>query len=1166
MTVWETTAHRIRELMVQECSLWPKAIAGVYSSAEVLAPECSILCNSVCSGEGIMKARTLLCWFLIVLGPVSMLSAQGVGASGALKGTIRDTSGATIQNVAVAAVDPGKANRRTATTDSAGEYRIADLPPATYDISVAMPGFESEVQKGVLLNVGETLVADFRMKVSAGKEVVEVTSEPPVVDTARGSQAGLLDEHAIQKLPIDRRDYLTFSLLMPGVSNSNTIADNADFRVKQTPQSGLSFYGSNGRGNNITVDGGEANDDTGGVRLNVSQDAVQEFEINRSNYSVELGSASGASVNIVTKSGSNELHGSLYGFFRDSAMDARDPFAFTPALAPGQFSLNASGAPTKNSLSRQQFGGTISFPILRDRTFLFIGYEGLRSDAQDSVPLLTNSSIFAPTAAQRPILAALANDPGNPLVPCISNFTTGAPPTLLPAATCAFGLQSILTVDPTAAANPFVTPYQLALNQFIVNQIEKDGGLFPFPTRQHNVSARLDHRFNGNDEGFLRYNFAHLNESDPDVQALIAFSRGTSVLNWDSTLQGSWFHQFSAQTANEARLQWNLYQLNVDTNDPGGPGLDVQGYGFFGRSIFLPSHTTGRRYEIADNLTLNRARHTMRMGFYELVRGNNTTSDTFFAGRFEFLQLPGIVLSNCLELPAVPIANGGCGLPASVASAPISTLQSWSLGAPAFYEQGFGDPRYVETRPFTAGYWQDSWQVKSGLTLNYGLRYEVDSQNGILNTYKKNFAPRLSFAWDPVKDNKTVVRGGYGVFYSPIYFQIPGVVKTLGDHNNFRQIANTLVTIQGVPPANSAEIFGNAFAQRKILCGTPPSGANACITQSDLGFTVNNAGSLPAGTVLFSGQPNYRNPQAQQASVGIERQIGNNFSVSANYIYVHTTHLPWAVDKNLLPGAPVVSGVLGANDLPTNGLPFQDWGALQCIQNPALCFADPTRTILQKNEYDSIANSVYHGGILEVKRRFNDDFTLFANYTYSKAIDDSTDFNSDYAAFNEVDLRSERALSDFDQRHKIVIAAIVESPWGRSRVLSGFELAPIVSYNSGHPFNLLAGADINGDNHFTNDRPPGAPRNSGLGPNYAVFDMRLARRFNFGERAHLQFTAEGFNIANRTNYSTVNNVVGAAFAPPFNVRGSAALSPSQGLGYTGALPKREIQLGVRIDF
>jgi len=147
-----------------------------------------------------------------------------------------------------------------------------------------------------------------------------------------------------------------------------------------------------------------------------------------------------------------------------------------------------------------------------------------------------------------------------------------------------------------------------------------------------------------------------------------------------------------------------------------------------------------------------------------------------------------------------------------------------------------------------------------------------------------------------------------------------------------------------------------------------------------------------------------------------------------------------------------------------------------------------------------------------------------------------------------------------------VFAAVIDSPWQRSRLLSGFELSPIVTYNSGHPFNLLAGADVNGDNHFTNDRPPGAPRNSGLGPDYLTFDMRLARVFKIGEHQALRFTAEGFNVTNRTNFARVNNIVGAAFAPPFNAHGTPNLSPSQPLGFTAALPKREIQLGVRFDF
>jgi hypothetical protein len=264
------------------------------------------------------------------------------------------------------------------------------------------------------------------LKVSATAVQVEVTDIPTVVETERGSQANSVSERYITDLPIDRRDYLSFTSLMPGVSNSSTLAGNSDFRVKQTPQSGLSFYGSNGRGNSITVDGGETNDDAGGVRLNVSQDAVYEFQINRSNYSAELGSASGASINIVTKSGTNSVRGRLYSYFRNDALDARDPFAFSPALAVdptfANFNLNATGVPIKNSLNRQQFGGTLGFPIQKDKTFMFVGYEGLRSDAQDSVPLLTHSNIFGPTGGQQLIAGGLTAQGNATQVPCLTGL------------------------------------------------------------------------------------------------------------------------------------------------------------------------------------------------------------------------------------------------------------------------------------------------------------------------------------------------------------------------------------------------------------------------------------------------------------------------------------------------------------------------------------------------------------------------------------------------------------------------------------------------------------------------------------------------------------------------------------------------------------------------
>jgi hypothetical protein len=1112
--------------------------------------------------------------------------AQGVGSSADLTGTVTDPAGASVPNAKVTAVDEARGVQRSSVTDEQGTYRLSSLAPASYKITVEHAGFQTEIMAGVALTVGQTLVLDFHLKVAATSSTVEVTSELPVVETERGSQANTITQNYVEDLPINQRSYLAFTLLAPGVSNSNTIADNADFRVKQTPQSGLSFYGSNGRGNSVTVDGGETNDDAGGVRLTLSQDAVQEFQINRSNYAADLGGASGATINIVSKSGTNDLHGNLFAFFRNDALDARDRFAMSQALQPGEpFSLTATGNPIKNSLNRQQFGGNIGFPVSQDKSFLYLAYEGLISDAQDSVPLLTNSNIFAPTTTQQSIISGLAAEGATP-VPCITTNPSNplVNPLVLPANQCAFALGSILTVNPNPGVNPFVGNAQRALNPYIVNQFVVNGGLFPFPTRQQQFSARFDHRFGENDQAFVRYSFVHLTEKSPDLQALTAFNRGTSELAWDSTAQGSWFHLFNSNTQNEATFQWNWYQFNVDTNDPGGPGFDVEGYGFFGRGIFLPSHTTARRYEFADNLKLLRGHHNMKMGFGELIRGNNTSSQTFFPGRFEFLQLPGALVSLCFEAPAA------CGLPATQASAPISTLQSWSLGLPAFYEQGFGNPSYIQTRPFTSLFWQDSWRVNSKLTLNYGLRYELDSQYGPLHTPKTNFAPRFTFAWDPFDDHKTVIRGGYGIFYSPIYAQISGVVDVLGNVNGTRRIANTLVSIVGDPlnpGVTSPLIFQTLFFQGLtsnptknsiIGCGTPQPGQYACITQTMLkqfGLEVPNTGPLPPGTVLFAGQPGYESPMSQQVSLGIERAVGAGISVSASYIYVHTTHLPVALDSNLLPGAPVcpTAGVavcgppgLGANGLPTNGLPFQNWGAPACAATPSLCFADPTHVVLQNNVYSSAASALYQGGLFEVKKAFSNHFSILANYTYSRANDNTTDFNSDYSPFNATCLRCDYSLSDFDQRNKVVLAGIFESPWEDSKILSGFQLAPIFSYNSGHPFNLLAGADINGDGHFTNDRPPGVGRNTGIGPSYTNLDLRLSRAFKLGEKMNLLFTAEAFNVANHTNYSSVNNIVGAAFAPPFNVHGTANVGPSQPLGFTAAFLNREIQLGLRFTF
>ena len=1172
-----------------------------------------------------MRATLLAGLLVFVLGVLStgpVAFAQGVGASADLTGTVMDPSGGGIPNAKVTATDTARGIERSVITDEHGFYLLSGLAPATYKLSVEHSGFRTEVATSLTLTVGQTSILDFHLKLAGISGQVEVTSELPVVETERGSQADTLTQEEIANLPIDRRDYLTFTLLVPGVSNSTRLASDQDYRVKQTPQSGLSFYGSNGRGNSVTVDGGEANDDSGGVRLTLSQDAVQEFQVNRSNYSAELGGASGAAINIVSKSGTNQVHGGLFGYFRNDAMDATDPFAITQALNPGQVfdprQPDSVGHPTKNSLSRYQFGGTVGFPITKNKSFLFLAFEGLQQDTENAVPILTNTSVFRPTAAQDAIIAALAANSSPTPVPCL-------PGTPLPPMVCAGALADGLTVS----QNTGLTAGQNALNTFLVNAVESNGGLFNYKTREYLASGRFDHRFSDSNQISLTYRFGHDLEENPDVRSLTGFSAGSSIHDYDNNALAAWYHQFSATAQNEARLQFDYTSFRVVPNELGEVGLQIPGVvNNLGTSIFIPNYTITRRYEIADNFTLIRGHHTMKFGGSELLRGNHTESHTFFPGRFIFGSLPGFLISPQL------------------ATTSIDPLQSASFGLPQVFQQGFGNPVYpYYTRPFTAVFWQDAWQIRPNFTLTYGLRYELDTQYAPLNTYKKDFGPRVSFAWDPFKDHKTVVRGGYGIFYSPIYEQIPAVDLSLGvvnankssvgnstkvgQVNNLdaicgmsgafglfpppatptspcnREISIYIIPITGVPggsPAlNAATVFQTLFAQGAVSCTTPAAGSYACITPnggpggvgglSQFGLNVTNSGPLSPLQVVFVDQPNFRPPYSQQAEFGIEREIAPGFSISGSYIYSHTIGFPVALDTNLLP-APMTSVMLASG----KNVSYRNWNTsagtdplfgaegLPCaatMANPAApfaCFVNPF--IVQNNQYTSAGSAVYQAGILEIKKRFSGHFTVFGNYTYSKGFDTTTDFNSDYGPQDPTNLGLDRGLSEFDQRHKVVVAGVIDSPW-KNPFLAGFQLAPIFTYNSGHPFNLLAGGEVNGNNHTTNERPIGAGRDTGIGPDYTNLDMRLSWQHKVSEKAKLLLTAESFNIANHTNYASVNNEVSPLFGigtpcpvggtcatgnTTFNVHGSAALSPSQPLGFTAAFPKREIQLGLRLTF
>jgi hypothetical protein len=1005
---------------------------------------------------------------LMLVGASRIVSQSNISA-GELHGRVFDPSGALVPAAIVSARDVSTGVERFVLTDGAGEYRLLALIPGEYEIRIHRPGFRTAVVKNVAITVGQIAPLDTSLELGVETEVLEVSGSTPLVETERTSQSSTIEARAIHSLPIDRRDYLTFALLTPMVADSTALADNADYRIKQTPSSGLSFIGLNGRGNSVSLDGGEANDAGGGVRSTVSQEAVQEFQVNRSNYSAELGGASGGIINIISKPGSNEIRGSLFSFFRHQALDAGDPFA--------RVLENGGIERTKPPSQRQQFGASLGMPVKRQQTFLFGAFEGLLRDESAVVSLLTDPSIFDLSPEQQAIVSAL------------------------PAEAAALLERALETPQST------------------VDLFTRNSGVFPFSTTSWMGSLRLDHRL-PSDQFLIRFNQADLEETNANVQALVGASRGTEVKLIDPTLLLGWTRTANSRFINEARVQANYRKFSVASLEKFGPELRIHGYGVFNRDFALPSRNVERRYEIRDTVTHGRGAHLLKFGAQLLVRNVYSESHVFFPGRFTFGDLPARVLN-----PALPPELS------------ISALQAFNLGLAQTFQQGFGNGSVRTTRPWYAVFAQDSWKVGSNMTIDAGIRYELDTRKPPLPTDKNNIAPRLGFAWDPFSDRKTTVRAGYGIFYSPTYFQLDYIVNALNVIDGRRQIAQVFSSIQTPGPAAAHNIFTTLRMQGVIQVPTPVR----MITAADLtqfGVSAEHTGPIPPFTVIFENSPDFVNPYSQHASLTIERRVFGDTSISAGYTYARTLHLPRSRDANLLPA------------------PVDERLGIRVWSNPVRDFVNPA--IAQLNVYESAARASYSGLFIELRRRFSRSLLLNANYTFSRAWDEVTDYNVEYQANDQTNLRAERALSAFDQRHKIMAYAVWLAPWQ-------LELAPVFRSNSGRPFNLLVGSDLNLDRHDTTDRPPFAGRNTGIGPAFWTLDLRVARDVRLTERWTAQLMVESFNIFNKLNFATLNNTVGV-IPGPFNLSGRHDRTPSEPLGFTSAYDSRRIQAGVRLRF
>src|SRR5262245_49274160 len=591
--------------------------------------------------------------------------AQSRSSSADITGTVFSPAKSVIPEAHITATNLATGLTRTVTTDSAGNYRIPLLPPGQYDVKVEVNGYTTQIKKGITLNVGQIAVINFEMILGVIGMVETINTDAPVIETERIHQASTIIQRSINNLPINGRNFLDFAKLTPGVVEESPSITSV--QIAALPTSGLSFNGQNGRANSLLIDGVDNNDiGNNGARPTISQEAVDEFQINRSSFNAEFGRANGGVINLVSKSGKNQFRGNVYNYFRNERLDARNTFATAQRRDP--------------PFKRNQPGFTFGGPIKKDRTFFFSAYESLFRRESAFTTILTDPSILQPTAAQQDLINTLIN--------------TGS------AARAMLGqqLQVLLT---TAPNSPFPAAAQpLPLNRSTYNLLASSTGAFPIKQSASIGSLRVDHALNEQDYIFFRYSLTNDSLHNVGIGGLIAPSAGFDIASRDNTFVLGETHVFRNGASNEFRFQSVRNTYKADTVDPFGPRINVDGIGNFGRDFFSRADRTQMRVKFLDNVSLMRGNHNFKVGDDYSRYSFDTVVAVFLGGNIDFAALPipvvavlGPATSAALATAlATPVAAGGLGRPDLVpviTTQPLTTVQQMNFGFPRSINQGF---------------------------------------------------------------------------------------------------------------------------------------------------------------------------------------------------------------------------------------------------------------------------------------------------------------------------------------------------------------------------------------------------------------------------------------------------------------------------------------------
>jgi carboxypeptidase family protein len=1099
---------------------------------------------------------------LLILIALNTAIAFGQAVTGSLVGTVTDTSGGAVAGAKITITETSTGIARAATTNADGGYVVPYLPPGTYRIEVEKQGFKTFSRDGVLVATGERLRVDAEISVGSINERVEVSTVTPLLQTESADVNQAFEAKKIQELPINGRNFQSLVALVPGVAPpSSTIG------VFDNPQ-GTQFFqvnGQNNSANNFQIDGVDNNEPLLGLVVQIPPaEAIQQFSVSTSNYDAEFGRAVGAVINVTTRPGTNDFHGSLFEFHNNSYFKARNFF---------NLNRDAQGKSKVPNALKNQFGGTFGGPIIKNRTFFFGDYQA-QYQRLGRTPIIQTVPTQAFRDGDFSAAGAVIYDPASSIDPRTRTQFQG---NKIPTGRISPVASNILKLLPLPNLPGLTSNYLPPA--------------IPFQLDTHSFDVRVDHQISDKTNLFVKYNYFQSSMSDPgifgDAAGPTASGDGNSLAEGrgrNQVITLNLTRTFGTTLTTEARFGFTRYFIDArgpgsdrdlsqevgitgsNEPDPAHRGLsiiNIEGYPQFGMSTNMPTINADNIFNWVNNWTKVSGSHTFKWGAdirrlrMDRLQIQGTSS---FGPRGRFNFAPGVTLLQGGQTQSNTFANAFAGfllgLPDQIGRAIFTTT-----------------PTNRSTHLFFFG--QDTWQVSRSLTFNLGLRYEIytpitsrlaagqgnydPETNNLLvagvgdvglsagvRTDWNNLAPRFGFAYRFGAKDRNVIRGGFGISYFPARFGFTGGTlstsfpviadQTIGTANDFLAAGS----IASIPAFQPVPIPANG-----IINPSPNIGLFAIPFENNL-------------------------PRVLSYNLTVQREVTPGLSVEVGYVGNRGYNQPF-------------------NRRLDASLPGTGTAGMEIFQK----FGRTANTTLRGYGVDSFYNALQ----VSAEKRLSRGVAFTLAYTWSRSID-YTSNNGGLA--NPIFLEFNKGASDFDRTHGLSLSHTWELPFGRGRkylrqgtaavILGGWQLNGIFQAYTGRPFSVtMSNANLNGgpgnsqrpdqlrDPSITGAVGPGtswfdktafappsstrygtAGRNTLRGPGLTNYDFSIFKNFQISDSKRIEFRTEFYNLTNTPHFNQPDgNFSGAAFSSITSTIGTNGLA---GVG------EREVQFALRFLF